>query len=396
MTGEAKERNRGGPANYMTAEQWAQMRRYVNKRIDRAKRRPASPTPKWAQAIYDERSKPVIDRVVQAVKTDDCMRIASAYRNARDWRVLGAVPPLTRKHRKAIIKHIQARQDSTTGLFKDPKSHEGLLGALAYWGGRPLHRVAWPDIRQMIAKGPKGLQPLDTARYLQRCKSDSDWAKGGWGVGSHMGSQSHAILKAIDHGQTELIPVLEEGVSSILSYQDPESGLWGPPSADIRWRISGNVKVLGRMCNYMGMAVPRVEPLIDTLIEESKAGSWKHDLKSNLCPMRNVVEVVAICLEVSEYRRQELYDVLEESAEQLGRTWNDEFQQAVIIYSVGIAGDYLNWKDFKLPNPMRVGLPTFSRGAAHKYRIEIQADGKVKVVKKKPEEFVWHPNYKGL
>ena len=166
-----------------------------------------------------------------------------------------------------------------------------------------------------------------------------------------------------------------------------------PPTAELMRRIGGTLKVVGRMYFKMGMKVPHTRELADTMINNQKNRKW-FDEGNNICVPRNVAEVVAYCLEVSDYRRDELLDTLEGLTRDYQEWVNPDGSLLVTrgdrssvgvmnitIYGLGLIGGYLNWEDCPLPNP----LADRARGFNYRYRPVLQADGTVKVVDTGPK-----------
>lgn len=302
----------------------------------------------------------------------------------KQYNLYDKVGPLDDAARIKALKFWQNWQDPATGRFKDPRDPErqvnekyvvGLIGQL---GGEPLYKWTTTGTEKKI----------ETGTFLERSRQDPDWERGGWGVGSHTGFQAVEIFEAINKGQIELIPDLEKGVQQILSHQDPRDGLWGAPSAELMRRIGGTLKVIGRLYFKMGMQVPHTRELADAMTSHSRDGDWyKHG--ANSCVPRNVAEVTAYCLEVSDYRHDELLEVLESLAKDYdswvlpdGRTLirrgnpSSVGLQYTTLYGLGIIGAYLHWEDCRLPNP----LADNPRGHGYRYQVRLFPDGSVKVI----------------
>jgi len=294
------------------------------------------------------------------------------------------VGKLEEADRAKALRYWQSWQDSRTGRFRDPRdparvvNEKYVVGIIKGFGGEPLY--PW------TTTGDSG--KVGTQIFLKRTLDDPDWEQGGWGVGSHTGLQALQILDAINAGQTELISDLERGIAQILSHQDAADGLWGPPSAGPATRIGGTLKVVGRLYFAMGMHVPHTRELADTLITYSRDGTWYKNGQSSCVP-RNVAEVAAYCIEVSDYRREELLHVLDRLVEDY-RSWvlpdgrtlmrrgdgESVGVEFVTIYALGLIGDYLNWTDCRLPNPQAEAR----RGEGCRYRPVLRADGTVKII----------------
>jgi hypothetical protein len=196
------------------------------------------------------------------------------------------------------------------------------------------------------------------------------------------------IFDAINAGRIVFIPDLAKGIEQMLAHQDPTDGLWGPPSAGLMNRIGGTLKVVGRLYFRMGMRVPHTRELADSLIEHSRNGNWYKCGQSDCVP-RNVAEVAAYCIEVSDYRRDELLQVLDKLVEDY-KSWvlpdgrslmhrgkTDSIgQNSVSICGLGLIGAYLNWEDSRLPNPQA----NAQRGEGSRYRPVLRDNGKVEMI----------------
>ncbi|NLE57787.1 MAG: hypothetical protein GX616_05460 [Planctomycetes bacterium] len=302
---------------------------------------------------------------------------------AKQYNLYDKVGPLDDDARAKALEFWQSWQDPATGRFKDPRdpkrqvNEKYVVGLIDQFGGEPLYKWTTTGTDKKI----------ETKTFLARTHKDPGWADGGWGVGSHTGFQAVEIFEAINNGQVELIPDLEKGIQQILSHQDPGDGLWGPPSAELMRRIGGTLKVVGRLYFTMGMHAPHTRELTDAMIKHSRNGDWyKHGADS--CVPRNAAEIAAYCLEVSDYRREELLAVLESLAKDY-ESWVLPDGQTLIrrgdagsvglqyttMYGLGIIGAYLHWDDCRLPNP----LADDRRGQGYRYQLVLRPDGSVKV-----------------
>jgi hypothetical protein len=377
--------------------------------------------PLWAHADAkrDEPPDPIIERVRRAAwvkaipdRLADTLVEKHLYREGPVWGLAKRVPDqslaydeigsatflghvnaydlydkvggLSDAERQKALKFWQRWQDPKTGRFKDPRDPERVVNEkyvvslLHGLGGKPLYPWTTTGTHKIV----------ETGEFLARTKSDPDWARGGWGVGSHTGLMAVEILRAINEGRPELIPDLERGMNSILRHQDPATGLWGEPGADLTNRIGGNLKVIGRFYFRMGTRVPHTKELADTLIENQRNGQWRvHG--GNACVPRNVAECMAYCIEVSEYRRADLLDAMEGLAKDYQRWGKPDGSllmrrddpdsvgvEYVTMYGLGILGGYLHWEDCPLPNP----LAGRDRGNSMRYRPVLQPDDTIRIV----------------
>lgn len=372
--------------------------------IKRSRRQEPVKTPEWVNAIPDRvadilikkhlyRNGPVWgtarSRPQQELPYDE-MGSATFFNLVRQYGLFDTIGGWDDKKRQEALSFWQGWQDPETGRFKDPRDPNRLVnekyvvGLIRNLGGEPLYPWTTTGTDKKI----------ETDVFLRRTKTDPDWQRGGWAVGSHTGFMAVEIFEAINAGQSELIPDLKAGIERILTHQDLDSGLWGPPSAELLRRMGGTLKIVGRLYFKLGMTMPHTRALADCLIENHRNGRfYAEGCGDNPCLARNVAEVAAYCLEVSDYRKDELFEVLEGLAHEYRRwvlpdgttlTHRDQPDsvgiQYTTMYGLGIIGAYLHWQDCRLPNP----LGSRHRGLGYRYKVAVQEGGTVKIIDTKP------------
>jgi len=354
-------------------------------------------TPAWVNAIPDNICRFLIEK--HLCKNGEVWGLAKAAPNARlpydeqgssqflglvrQYNLFDKVGGWNDDARQKMIRFWQAWQDPETGRFVDPRdpkrpvNEKYIVGLLAMLNAKPLYPHTTTSKTGQI----------EPTLFLQRTKDDPDWAMGGWGVGSHTGLMAMEILGAVNAGREDLIPAMEKGVEQVLSHQDPKSGLWGPPSAPLAGRLGGTLKVIGRLYFNAGMAIPHTKELADSLIAYEMNGDFFRS-STNSCIPRNAAEMIAYCLEASDYRRTDLLGALARVAEDLhahvnpdGSLSADRGQEggvdSAVIYGLGICGGYLHWQGCRLSNPLQGAR----RGEGYTYRLTLQDGSKAKVLK---------------
>lgn len=159
---------------------------------------------------------------------------------------------------------------------------------------------------------------FDSKHYLEFIKS-GDWDHAPWGIGSHAALQTFQLFKLVNEGHDDLIPTLVEGAEFIISKQNPRTGMWGTDDASLAQQIGGTLKVIGRFQGYMGLVVPHMDKLADSIIANHRRGTFYGDGGDTPCVPRNIAEMAQSCIDVSDYRKDELRQVLVELADQLKR-----------------------------------------------------------------------------
>ena len=318
-------------------------------------------------------------------------------------------------YEKDAITFVQGCQDTETGLFIDP--------CLDARFQMPDDEKALRDFRHAVSKYTIGLlsslgaEPLylysesgekgtpDPQAYLDYLKN-ADWDHP-WASGSHTAGQTRELFLLLNEGHDELLPVVREGIEMILAQQNPETGMWGSSSIPLYEQISGTLKVVGRFLFSMGMQIPYVEKLADSCITHHADGSFYAD-GEDMCFPCNVAEMCVACMELSDYRRDELMATLESIAEYIKRyqmpdkafASNPRGTKAIgwcgasisppaekprsnvngtqaAVWCLGMIGAYLGWDDMPFSNPQAGWRDRLSR---HAYTVNITDDGRVDLI----------------
>jgi len=357
---------------------------------------PPQPTPEWVNAIADRVAALLIERHLcpagevwglarrflgQPLPYDE-VGSGEFLHIVREYDLWDRMPPLDEQERRRVVEFWQRWQDPKTGRFVDPRdpgrevNEKYIVGLLNQLGAGPLY--PWTTTSET--------GEIDPAPFLARAREAPDWERGGWGVASHTGLMALQILRAVEEeGRLELIPALEDGIGLMLSHQGPD-GLWGPGTAPLWGRIGGTLKVLSRLYFQLGMPVPRTRELADTLIRQEEDGEFFR-CSTDVCIPRNVAEVIAYCLEASDYRRGDLLGTLPRVVEDLRAHVNPDGSMSAnrggpggiaygVMYGLGVCGGCLNWIGCRLPDP----LLEKRRGAGMRFRPVLRPDGSVRIV----------------
>ncbi len=312
---------------------------------------------------------------------------------------------------------VQECQDAETGFFidpcldprfEDPDDAEALrrfraavtkytIGLLHHLGAKPLH--------PFVATGKGGVP--DPEAYVNFVRT-ADWSRP-WGTGSHAAGQTRELFFLANEGHDEYLPYVREGMEFILSQQNPETGMWGPSSIPLSEQISGTLKVLGAFQFSMGFSAPYLDRLADSCIRHHADRSF-YEATDDQCVPRNVVEMCVVCIENSDYRREELLDTLASLAEYVRgyRTPDGAFSSIrsgmpaigwcgaticgppeaprgnvngtqAAVWCLGMLAPYLGWNDLPLPRPRGKWRENV---AAMKYRIEADANGRIDIARR--------------
>jgi hypothetical protein len=239
---------------------------------------------------------------------------ASAWKQAPSQGGLESLEGYHEEARADMISFVQRHQDPVTGRFTDPWSDADVTSAMVsfldYLDAKPLRAV-----NPFFAWAPEQLSPInpklavDTETHLMMLRN-GDWDVP-WNMGSHGAIQSLHIYRWVNDGREELIPLLEDSVETMISYQNQETGMWGPSSIRLDQQIGGCLKVIGRYQWGMRLVAPHMDSFADSIIEKHRTRAF-YGRDTHLVVLRNIAEMTCACLAASDYRKEELEHVLME------------------------------------------------------------------------------------
>lgn len=140
----------------------------------------------------------------------------------------------------------------------------------------------------------------------------------------------------------------------------------------------------------MGIKVLYSQEMANSIIEYSQNGTWES--LSSFCVPVNGVTTISYLLETSDYRKEELYDVMESILEGIRNNWfthdgipltsyrdlNSIGIEYTIINAIGIIGGYLNWKNCPVKNDL-LHSPFNQRGFGYRYLVNVDEHGNATV-----------------
>ncbi len=231
--------------------------------------------------------------------------------------MFGAVPPIA--PREQLIARIRATQDPTTGAFVDrrvgpvsdpltPSPREwdmyGYLSsgyALEVLGSGPEHLIR--IVEDCTTEQLTGLLDGLDQDYLA-------WPSGSWvdGFGTAL------YLNRVHHGSRNTAPALWDWLSE---RQHRTSGMWGRHlepvgQHDLRWlmAVNGFYRLARGTYAQFGVDVPNPEASIDTVLAHGRQWDWFATNERNACNLLDVVHPLWLLGRQTEYRRDDIRDVI--------------------------------------------------------------------------------------
>ena len=230
--------------------------------------------------------------------------------------------------------------------------------------GEDSFDVLWGRIAEW-ATSPAGAIPVDAARVLEA-------------------------------GRLDKIPQIEAGMGALLRAYSRKTGMWRPePLADFPWcdyQPSSGFKIISRICGETGMEnFP--EAVLKTGVDNLLA--HRDELYDHCAMARNYGEIFAHNLMLSNYRRDEQLDAMEECLKGFRDpvAWESTATGAYCVFGSAFIGAFMNWEDLPFDQALRE-WQRFLHGCDMKWRFVADPYGNwVNVIRKEPEEILGHPDY---
>jgi len=423
----------------LTQPQYGAMQRAVLEKVLAVKRPgPKTPPPRWAKEVMRNHCDLARNALEDAIDDRDLPRLARWYdvvynkdfHGFRQW-----LPALPDALSAELARFLMELQDPQTGHFRTgpfdkdplytvgmPLTHdENVICRIYLFGGAPKYPVACMPRERILLPLSGGTKsyweqhkrphswkwsevdftmPEGRMDFVAKRAADTvEWNHGPWGIGTHIGHSVCQLMIALENGHTEVIPYLEKAATGMYANVNPTTGIY--PHATAGWMnaMSGCTKGWNRTYGYLGLPFPDPEKMVDTLVGRDwiEAG----------CSPRNVAILIQFCLEQTDHRREDLYKKLYEVAHIAAKNYPSEphphakgpyegftqFQHELLVLPIIAAWNILNWDGPDMLQRHGYGWDD-KRGLQYRYKLVLQKDNKtVRVVKKRPRESPWHPDF---
>ncbi len=136
---------------------------------------------------------------------------------------------------------------------------------------------------------------------MRKAFDDEAWETNSWGAGAHCSHYILAMIQWRDAGHNEFDEAIKEAVEYLYARQNPETGAFGRVGEDPVVAIGGILKVYTRLFKTIGLEVRYPEKIIDLCLKQSRAGRIHQN-----CPVQNTMMNFLMCLNFTDYRRNEI------------------------------------------------------------------------------------------
>lgn len=206
---------------------------------------------------------------------------------------------------------------------------------------------------------------------------------------SHAGAFPVDSAMALDDGDLGKITQIEAGMGALLRAYSPTTGMWRPEPLDsFPWhdyQPSSGFKIISRICGYLGMEnFP--ERLLKTGVDNLL--SHRNELYDHPAMARNYGETFAHYLSLSDYRRDEQLNAMEQCLNGFrdSKLWDSTATSTYCIFGSGLIGSLMNWSDMPLQSAL-MEWQRFVQGCTMKWRFVAGPFGNwVNVIAKHPHE----------
>lgn len=320
---------------------------------------------------------------------------------------LEKLPGYSKENHQRAIKFWQSWQNLETGLlynplYQDPQHPEIKRQTADNRENYSPENINMKYIPSILgALGAELLIPLPGIKNQERAGAGVDtfdklWvAMEQWNT-SHAGIFPVTAARALDAGDVEKMPQVEAGMGAVLRAYNRDTGMWRPePLEGFPWddyQPSSGFKILSRICGYAGLEnFPEslLKTAVDRLLEHHKI-LYKHPAMA-----RNYGETFAHYLTLSDYRRDEILNAMEECLNGFRDCayWTSTETSSYCIFGSTLISIFMNWIDVPFDQALRI-WERFVQGCTMHWRFVAGPYGNwVNAIKKKPEEIFGNPGY---
>jgi hypothetical protein len=297
-------------------------------------------------------------------------------------------------HRKAV-EYWQSWQNSETGVFINPRfddpqnpkdlkselekasgTQKGITGMIGSLGAEPLY----PDY-----------SALSTDEIDLEMLWDSLVERGPGFASSYAGKMASIMKSRYEQGDRWIKYLLENFTSVLISKLKPESGLTKVDGFHDYPNSENTLKMLGRIIGYLGVQnLPHMMKMTDTLLK------FHHEMMWGGSPgcLRNYTDMLIWCLFYNDYRREEIYEAIEEMATAIKYVPEEPWgNKGYRMHNIRLAGTLLNWDGMNDDNLLFTGgLPLW--GLAYRFQAFVGPFGHwINLEDKEPCEVAGHPDF---
>lgn len=230
----------------------------------------------------------------------------------------------------ATIARLQAVQDAGTGLFPDPhqppqhglpQRADGLalynvlaVGyALELLGSQPPYPIATVDL---------------SAPELCHWLESLDWRDNAWGAGAcvdAIGTALYFNARYFAASQSASLRTRDTLFGWLTLKQDRASGLWGSPTRGegLLQPVNGFYRLTRGTYAQFGIAVPRPEAAIDSVLLNYRNHAGFAGPRYNACNLLDTIHPLLLCLQQTDHRRVEAEAIAQDTIARAGERWVD-------------------------------------------------------------------------
>jgi hypothetical protein len=390
---------------------------YARQRVREAGRAKTSAMPTWLKTqrdLYRDRMALTARKSFEqtgiwylargAARDTDEQETEAVWGSLLSFGDLRSLPAFTEANRLAAIDFWRSWQNLQTGrlynpLYQDPQHPEikrSTPGNRADYSPEKINVKYVPAI--LAELGAELPRPVNIAARADTGVDTFDelWKWLPQWATSPAGAFPVQSARQLDDGNLEKIPQVEAGMGALLRAYNRQTGMWRPePLERFPWSgydASSGFKIIARICGYVGMEnFPQdvLKTAIDHLI------AHRHELHAQPSTARNYGETMAHFLTLTDYRRDELLDAMEECLDGFRSpdVWATTGTGSYAVFGSGLIGAFMNWRDLPFDQALQEYV-RFEHGCTMKWRFVVDPYGNwVNVLPKEPEAIYGHPKY---
>jgi acetyltransferase-like isoleucine patch superfamily enzyme len=231
--------------------------------------------------------------------------------------------------RAELVSHLQGLQDPETGLIPDPRSPPDpdadptLLPGT--WQPYNILSVGYA-LEVLESTFEHRIQAVDdlTPDRLYTHLEGLPWAEEAWHAGSWIDHYATGLYFNHRYFDGDRSPASLFGW--LATAVDPETGLWGEPTASEEWLqpVNGFYRLTRGTYAQFGVVLPHPESAIDTVLRHSTNEAFFAPRNLNACNVLDVVHPLWLCGKQTDHRRDEARAWARSQIDTLLGAWHDD------------------------------------------------------------------------
>ncbi|WP_231187687.1 acyltransferase [Haladaptatus sp. DYF46] len=231
-------------------------------------------------------------------------------------------------NRADLVEELQNLQDPDTGLLPNPgetpSGDRDPTSLPPEW--RPYHILSVGYALEVLGETfEHRISAVDdcSPENLYEQLEELPWETNAWGCGAWIDHYATGLY--FNHRYFDSDRSLASVFGWLETSVDPDTGLWGEPTADEGWLqpVNGFYRATRGTYAQFGLEVPFPKATIDTMLRHGRDSTHFRATSKNACNTLDVVHPLWLCGQQTDYRRDEIEEWARVQLDQILDHWHD-------------------------------------------------------------------------